>query len=149
MTSAGSFGGGAVAVSSRVSTAVASATMAAMMSATGGASSMTPSPTPVGMMPTSLRPSTIVALVSMGAFAARASWDQVRSWFFFIARPSFTSSVNGVPVRDRNRRAFIAALGNRVKRAFSSSSTISVRITRWGTPSIEVVRTVPFTGVAK
>ena len=34
------------------------------------------------------RPSTMLALISIGALAAIASWLQVMSWFRFMARPS-------------------------------------------------------------
>ena len=43
-------------------------------------------------MPTSGLPSTIVALISIGALAASATWLQVRSWLRFMARPSRTRS---------------------------------------------------------
>src|SRR6185295_4106015 len=58
----------------RASVASASAMIRSMSSATVGSSSITPTTWPVGRIPTSALPSTIVAFVSIGAFAASATW---------------------------------------------------------------------------
>ena len=128
--------------------ASASATMPAITSATVGSSSMEPTTCPVGRMPASTRPSTTPALVIIGAFAARAICAHVRSCALRMARPLVTRSLIGVPDNRANLNALSAALGKRaIDGAFSSSSIISVRITRCGAPSIAVVTTVPVTGV--
>ena len=91
----------------------------------------------------------MVARVSMGALAARATWLQVRPWFRFMRRPSATSSPRLVPVRRRNRRALPSARGKASSRARSRRSTMALVMTRWGAPSIARVTVVPVTGVAR
>ena len=82
---------------------------------------MTPATCPVGKIPASIRPSTMEALVSIGALAAIASCAHVSSWFCFIAMPSSSSSGSEVPVTFINDSALSAARGNRVSGlAFSS-----------------------------
>src|SRR5438309_1026371 len=113
---------------------------------TVGSSSITPTPWPAGRLPTSGRPSTRVALVSMGALAAITSWLHVRSWLRRMDRPSRTSSRRGVPVSLRNCRAERRARGSRVTgEADSRRSTTGVRMTRWGAPSMDRVTTVSVT----
>ena len=110
---------------------------------------MTPVTCPVGRMPTSGLPSTIVALMSIGALAAIASWLRVRSWFRRMAAPSCRSSRTDVPVSLRKRSAASAARGKRNSRGDRSSrSTTSVRMTRCGAPSSAVVTTVSNTVAA-
>ena len=64
----------------RASVASASAMIRSISSATVGSSSITPTTCPVGRIPTSASPSTIVAFVSIGAFAASATWLHGRPW---------------------------------------------------------------------
>ena len=100
----------------------------------------------MGTIPVSRRPSTIVALVSIGAFAAIATCDHVRPSLRFIARPSRTSARNDVPVSFRKPSAFRRARGSAVIRPECSRwSTTSVRMTRCGYPSMRWVTTVPVT----
>jgi hypothetical protein len=83
-------------------------------------------------MPESL-PSTMLALVSIGALAAMASCDQVSPLLSFMARPSSIMSMSLVLVSFMSVSALRAAFGKRVNGlACSSSSIMGVRITRCG-----------------
>ena len=85
----------------------------------------------------------MLARVSMGAFAAIASCDQVSSRLFRIASPSLTKSPSEVLVRWRKPSALASARGRRSSGlARSSRSMTVVRITRCGAPSMLWVTTV-------
>ena len=86
----------------RVATRVSSASRMIVLEHLGDGRELrrsTPTTWPVGRIPTSSLPSTMLARVSIGAFAAIASCDQVSSRLFRIARPSLMKSASEVFVR--------------------------------------------------
>ena len=109
---------------------------------------MTPTPWPVGRIPTSGRPSTIDARVSIGAFAAIAICPHVRPCALRIASPSRSRLSIEVPVMERKRHACASERSRAMSTPLCSRpSTTPVRITRCGCPSTLRVTTVPFTSV--
>ena len=120
--------------------------MREISSATVGRSSITPVTWPLDSTPASSLPSTSPARSSIGVLAASASCDHFRFCSLRIARPSRTMPRHDVPDIFLNAAALRNARGMAMT-AFvcSSSSTNSVRSTRWGTPSMRVVTTVSVT----
>ena len=78
------------------------------------------------------------------------TWGQVSSLPFFIAVPSLASESSESPVSLRNLCALRSERGRLASQLDPSRcSTSSVRMTRWGAPSMRVDTTVPVTGVAR
>src|SRR5699024_4230682 len=129
---------------------VASATTLSMSSLTVGTSSIIPTTWPEAMMPTSALPSSRAVRSSIGALAVMMTRLQGIPWAFFIASPSLMISDHGVPDIFWNAMALRPARASlRTGPVPSSAAIVWPLMTRWGSPSISFVSTVPLRSVPR
>ena len=130
--------------------------MPSISSAHDGRSSISPVTCPDDISPRSVLPSTMAARSSTGVFAAISTCPHLSPLPRRISRPCRSISRHPIPDSPRNAAAFrpdrtsVASPpadptcpAHPLRPRPSSWSTIVVRSTRCGTPSIRVVTTVP------